>query len=329
MNLKPSLLCLVIGSLATSVLAADLTPAELRAKAKQSFGVLPDKMPGSDQDTSARVQLGRKLYFETRLSKDNSMSCNSCHRLDEFLGGADRGPTSKGVASKFGDRNSPTTLNAGFHFAQFWDGRAANLREQAKGPVLNPIEMAMPDEAEVVSRLKADAEYPQLFARAFPGQPEKITYDNMAEAIAAFERTLITHDRFDDFQRGDDRALSVTELKGLYLVTTLGCTTCHAGPVMGGNLYMKIGLVHPYETADLGRQKITNDDSDNRKFKVPSLRNVAITGPYFHDGKITSLKEAVTKMAYHQLDKQLTDQESETIVAFLKSLTDKPRVVVE
>jgi cytochrome c peroxidase len=286
-------------------------------------------MPGSDQDTPARVQLGRKLYFETQLSKDNSMSCNSCHRLDDFLGGADRGPTSKGVASKLGDRNSPTTLNAGFHFAQFWDGRAANLREQAKGPVLNPVEMAMPTEAEVVSRIKPDANYRQLFAQAFPGQPAKITYDNMAETIAAFERTLITHDRFDDFQRGDNRALSLAELKGLNLVTTLGCTTCHEGPVMGGNLFMKIGLVHPYETADLGRQKVTNDDSDNRKFKVPGLRNVAITAPYFHDGKITSLKEAVTKMAYHQLDKQLTDQESDTIVAFLKSLTDKPRVVVE
>ncbi len=329
MNRNRSLVYLFIAAIATSVQAADPTPAELRAKAKQIFGVLPDKMPGSGQDTPARVQLGRKLYFEKRLSRDSSMSCNSCHRLDEFLGGADRGATSKGVASKFGDRNSPTTLNAGFHLAQFWDGRAANLKEQAKGPVLNPVEMAMPSEAEVVSRLKADANYPELFARAFPATTEKITYDNMAEAIAAFERTLITRDRFDDFQRGDDAALSAAELKGLNLVTTLGCTTCHSSPVMGGNQYMKIGLVHPYETADVGRQKITNDDSDNRKFKVPSLRNVAITAPYFHDGKVTSLKEAVTKMAYHQLDKQLTDQEGETIVAFLQALTDKPRVVAD
>ena len=282
-------------------------------------------MPASENDTPARVELGRKLYFEKKLSKDQSISCNSCHLLDKFQGGVDNEPTSSGVGGQHGDRNSPTTLNAGFNLAQFWDGRAPNLKEQAKGPVLNPVEMSMPDEATVVSRLKTDSAYPALFARAFPEASEKITYDTMAEAIAAFERTLITHDRFDDFQRGDDKALTTRELAGLNLVMTLGCTTCHVGPTIGGNSYQKVGLIHPYDTTDIGRAKITQEDSDRMKFKVPNLRNVALTAPYFHDGKITDLKEAVTKMAYHQLDKKLTADEADSIVAFLSALTDKPR----
>jgi cytochrome c peroxidase len=307
--------------------AATLNPTELRTKAKESFGALPAKMPGSDADTAARVELGRKLYFEKKLSLDNTISCNSCHRVDEFLGGVDNEPTSEGVNKKFGDRNSPTTLNAGFHFAQFWDGRAPTLKEQAKGPVLNPVEMAMPSDAEVVKRLKADAAYQRMFAKAFPETQDKITYDNIAEAIAAFERTLITHDRFDDFQSGDDKALTADEMAGLQLVLSTGCTTCHVGPAMGGNSYQKLGLVNAYDTPDIGREKVTKEESDRKKFKVPSLRNVAITGPYFHDGKIGGLKETVIKMAYHQLDKKLTDDEAAKIVAFLESLTDKPRVV--
>jgi cytochrome c peroxidase len=190
--------------------------------------------------------------------------------------------------------------------------------------VLNPVEMAMPSEEEVVRRLKADASYQKLFAKAFPDAPD-ITYDNMAEAIAAFERTLITHDRFDDFQNGDDNALTPKEQKGLDLVMTLGCTTCHVGPAIGGTSYQKVGLVHPYQTTDVGRAKVTKEESDSLKFKVPSLRNVALTAPYFHDGKIATLKEAVGKMAYHQLDKQLTEAETDCIVAFLYALTDKPR----
>ncbi len=305
--------------------AGSPTPAELRAKAKELFGPLPDKMPGSDNDTPARVELGRKLYFEKTLSKDQSISCNSCHMIDNYQGGVDNEPTSAGVGGKHGDRNSPTVLNAGFHMAQFWDGRAPTLKEQAKGPVLNPVEMAMPEEAEVVKRLKTDSTYEKMFAQAFPAAAERVTYDNMAEAIAAFERTLITHDRFDDFQRGDDKALSPKELEGLNLVMTLGCTTCHVGPTMGGNSYQKVGLVHPYETTDTGRAKVTKEDSDNMKFKVPSLRNVALTAPYFHDGKIATAQEAVTKMAYHQLDKKLTPEQADSIVAFLHALTDKPR----
>ncbi len=315
------------GSLAAAETSAAPSVTALRAKARELFGPLPDKMPGSEADTPARVELGRKLYFEKKLSIDNSLSCNSCHRLDEFLGGVDNEPTSPGFKRQRGDRNSPTTLNAGFHFVQFWDGRAENLKAQAKGPVLNPVEMAMPAEAEAVKRLNADTAYQRMFAKAFPGMADPINYDNLAEAIAAFERTLITRDRFDDFQKGDDQALTAQELKGLHLLTSIGCSTCHVGPVLGGNSYQKIGLIHPYETKDLGREQATKDEEDRGRFKVPSLRNIALTAPYFHDGKVATLRDAVVKMAHLQLDKTLTDAEADVLVAYLDALTDKPRAV--
>jgi cytochrome c peroxidase len=324
-NLTASVLGALVLTSAFTVTAADPTAAAVRELAKQVVGVIPDQMPGAENDTKARVELGRKLYFEKNLSINGSISCNSCHRVDQNLGGVDNEPTSPGAFGKRGGRNSPTSLNAGFQLAQFWDGRAANLAAQAKGPVLNPIEMAMPTEPEVVAKLKKDQAYPALFKQAFPQAAEPVTYDNYAEAVAAFERTLITRDRFDDFQKGSDQALKGDELKGAHLFLTVGCTTCHNGPVIGGQMYMKLGLVHPYPTQDVGRFEVTKDADDKFKFKVPMLRNIAITGPYFHDGSIKTLEEAVKKMAYHQLDKQLTDTEVKQMVAFLKTLTDKPR----
>lgn len=301
--------------------------SELRDQAKLLFGPLPEKMPGSEKDTPARVELGKKLYFDVRLSVNDSQSCNTCHRVDENRGGVDNEPTSLGAHGKRGGRNSPTTLNAGFHFAQFWDGREPHLQAQAKGPVLNPVEMAMPDEAAVVAKLGAVDEYKELFAKAFPDAEKPLTYDNMAEAIAAFERTLITKDRFDDFMKGDDKALGAQELKGLELFMNIGCITCHMGPVIGGNTYQKAGLIHPYEnTEDKGRHDVTKDEADLYKFKVPSLRNIELTAPYFHDGVQKTLAGAVWKMGYIQLDKQLQPDEVEAIVAFLKSMTDKARV---
>lgn len=302
------------------------TPAELRAKAKETFGVLPDKMPGSEHDTPALVKLGEKLYFEKRLSVNNTQSCNSCHAVDKGRGGVDNEPTSPGAFGKRGGRNSPTVLNAGFHLAQFWDGRAATLVDQAKGPVLNPVEMAMPNEAEVLKRLTADKEYPGLFAKAFPGDKEKITYHNVAQAIAAFERTLITRDRFDDFQKGSDKALSAAELRGLSTFMQIGCTTCHNGPVIGGNSYQKTGLVNPYpHSKDEGRFAVTKDEDDKGKMKVPSLRNIALTHPYFHDGKVAQLDETVRLMAWMQLGLKLEDQQVADLTAFLKALSDKER----
>lgn len=298
----------------------------LQKKAKVNFGIMPDKMPGSENDTEARIALGEKLYFDKILSENNSQSCNSCHNIEGKAAGVDNLPTSPGAFGKNGDRNSPTVLNAGFHFAQFWDGRSKDLQDQAKGPVLNPVEMAMPSDTEVVKRLKAHEEYPDLFSKAFPDAKDPVTYDNMAEAIAAFERTLITYDRLNDFVKGDHKALSKEEREGLDLFLATGCASCHNGVVLGGNSYRKVGQVHPYETEDLGRYQVTKKETDKHIFKVASLRNVALTGPYFHDGSVKTLDEAVKLMAYHQLDKKLEDKEVKKIVKFLDTLSDKNRL---
>ncbi|MCB1191685.1 MAG: cytochrome-c peroxidase [Leptospiraceae bacterium] len=289
------------------------------------FKVIPDKMPDAEKDTKALVDLGRKLYFEKKLSANNNQSCNACHDIENKRGGVDNLQTSVGSHGQNGGRNAPTVLNAGFHIAQFWDGRSPNLKEQAKGPILNPVEMAMPSEKAVEEKLASTSEYVELFTKAFPDAKKKITYDNLAHAIAAFERTLKTNDRFDDFMRGDFKALSKTELRGLETFLNTGCTNCHNGPLIGGNSYRKVGELNPYQTEDLGRYEVTKQESDKYFFKVPSLRNVALTAPYFHDGKIKTLDEAVKTMAKIQLNKDLKDNEVADIVAFLNALTDKIR----
>jgi cytochrome c peroxidase len=317
---------IVIVALGSLCMISAAEPGALRAKAKEFLAPLPEKMPGAEKDTKELIRLGEKLYFEKRLSLNEQMSCNDCHMVDKNRAGVDNEATSLGVHGKRGDRNSPTTLNAGFHFAQFWDGRAKDLEEQAQGPVLNPVEMAMPDQDTVVKRLKADKDYPGLFKAAFPGQEQPISYENFARAVAAFERTLITRDRVDDFLRGDDKALNAQELRGLDLFLTTGCTTCHTGPTIGGNMYQKIGVLHPYaNTTDKGRITVTKEEWDEYRFKVPSLRNVALTWPYFHDGKAADLDTAIREMAYLQLDKKLTDTEIADLKAFLTALSDKTR----
>ncbi|EMO78023.1 di-heme cytochrome C peroxidase [Leptospira kirschneri str. 200801925] len=304
---------------------------------KKIFGTIPDKMPGGEVDTPELIQLGEKLYFEKKLSANDTQSCNSCHNVVGKAAGVDNLPTSPGAFGKNGVRNSPTVLNAGFHIAQFWDGRAKDLKEQAKGPILNLVEMAMPSALEVEKKIGQIPEYQELFAKAYPDsltkensntltRTQKITYDNITGAIAAFERTLKTQDRFDDFQKGSHNALSVEEQEGLEKFITTGCITCHIGPLLGGNSFRKLGQVNPYEnSSDTGRQNLTKNSSDAFVFKVPSLRNVAITGPYFHDGKVTTLEEAVKKMAHLQLGKDLSDSDTKLIVTFLKTLTDKNR----
>ncbi|EJP18306.1 cytochrome-c peroxidase [Leptospira interrogans] len=304
---------------------------------KKIFGTIPDKMPGGEVDTPELIQLGEKLYFEKRLSANDTQSCNSCHNVVGKAAGVDNLPTSPGAFGKNGVRNSPTVLNAGFHITQFWDGRAKDLKEQAKGPILNPVEMAMPSASEVEKKIGQIPEYQELFAKAYPDsltkensntltRAQKITYDNITGAIAAFERTLKTQDRFDDFQKGNHKALSIEEQEGLEKFIATGCITCHVGPLLGGNSFRKLGQINPYEnSSDKGRQDLTKNSSDAFVFKVPSLRNVAITGPYFHDGKITTLEEAVKKMAHLQLGKDLSDSDTKLIVTFLKTLTDKNR----
>lgn len=320
----------------SGVLAASDEPAkagsqkpvedDLRAEALAVFAKLPEAMPGSENDTPARIELGKKLYFEKAISINRTQSCNDCHRVDENLGGSDGLPTSKGAGGEFGGRNSPTVLNAGLHVAQFWDGRAVDLAEQAKGPVLNPIEMGMPDETLVLQRL-VEAGYEPMFKAVFPDAQPALSYDTYAEAVAAFERTLITRDAFDDFLGGDSKALNARARQGLALFMETGCTDCHHGALLGGNEFRKMGEVEAYaNTEDLGRFDVTKKDDDKFVFKVPSLRNIAITGPYFHDGKSRTLKDAVQQMARLQLGSELDDQQMTQMLAFLRTLTDKPRI---
>jgi cytochrome c peroxidase len=287
----------------------------------QMFQPLPEVVPSSTNPiTDEKVNLGRMLYYEPRLSKGQQISCNSCHMLDKY--GADGQATSDGHKGKLGDRNSPTVYNAAGHFAQFWDGRAANVEEQAKGPVMNPVEMAMPSEKQVIAVVKSMPDYVDAFKKAFPGEKDPISFDNMAKAIGAFERKLITPSRWDKFLRGDAQALTNEEKAGFNVYMEAGCQACHAGIYLGGNMYQKLGAVKPWpDTSDPGREKVTKNEADRMFFKVPGLRNIAETGPYYHHGKVATLEEAVSKMAEYQLGKNLTDSQVKSMVAWLKTLT--------
>ncbi len=298
----------------------------LMSRANRIFSPLPEVMPGAENDTPERIALGKKLFFEKRLSINNKQSCASCHILDKGFAGVDNLPTSPGARGEQGTRNSPTVLNAGWQDSQFWDGRAEDLVEQAKGPILNPIEMGMPDEKTVEQKIQGIAEYQTAFAKAFPNDKPAITYQNIAEAIAAFERTLITPSRFDDFMKGDAAALSAAEQRGLKTFLKLDCQSCHDGRLIGGETYEPLGKENPYENqADQGMYLVTKDEADRMFFKVAQLRNIALTAPYFHDGKIATLDKAVRKMGKLQLDVDLSDQQVNDIVSFLKALTDKNR----
>jgi cytochrome c peroxidase len=272
--------------------------------------------------TPARVDLGRMLYYDTRFSLNNGIACNTCHQLDNF--GVDGEPTSPGHEGVRGERNSPTVYNAALHTAQFWDGRAADVEEQAKGPIMNPVEMAMGSETDVLAVIDSIPDYPALFAAAFPeASDDPVTFDNISIAIGAFERALMTPGPLDDFIGGDYDALSEDAQKGLELFLDVGCITCHAGPAVGGGMYQKLGLIEPYETEDTGRYQVTGNEADKYFFKVPSLRNVAKTGPWLHDGSVTELSEMVRIMARHQLGKQLDDEQVRLLVTFLESLTGR------
>lgn len=286
-----------------------------------AFGKLPDAMKAEGRELSDdRIALGRMLYFDKRLSKNHDISCNSCHMLDKF--GVDGEPTSPGHKGQRGDRNSPTVYNAAAHIAQFWDGRAKDVEEQAKGPVLNPVEMAMADEGSVVAVLKSIPGYAEPFKKAYPEAKDPITYENMAVAIGAFERKLLTPSKWDAFLGGDKKALSDAEKKGFNEFAAAGCPTCHSGVMVGGAMYQKLGLAKPWpSTKDEGRFALTKNDADKFMFKVPSLRNIAKTGPYFHDGSVADLGEAVKMMSEHQLGKELKKEQIDSIVAFLGALT--------
>ncbi len=294
-------------------------PSMGSAKLRSFFRQKPSEVRAPVQDSPETIALGRMLFFEKRLSKNHDLSCNSCHDLATF--GVDNKPTSEGHKGQRGARNAPTVFHAANHVAQFWDGRAATLEDQAKGPVMNPVEMAMPDEGRVLATLSSMPEYVKSFKASFPKEKKALSVNNAARAIAAFERQLITKSRFDRFLAGEDEALTEQERRGLERFASLGCTTCHNGPSVGGNSFQKLGVMEEYPTEDKGRFGVTQNDEDVRKFRVPTLRNVAKTGPYFHDGSVQDLPTAVRLMGKHQLGEALSDAEVEDIVAFLHSLT--------
>ncbi len=268
----------------------------------------------------AQIELGRLLYFEKRLSRDDSISCNSCHDTKRF--GVDGKAFSVGFDKHLTGRNSPTSFNAFMHIAQFWDGRAPTVEEQAKGPILAGGEMAMPSGDGVVAKLGKIKGYPEKFKEAFPDSDPALTYDHVGKAIGAYERLFVTPGRFDKLLGGDAKALNEQEIRGLKLFTTTGCTTCHNGPLVGGNVYQKVGLVKPWPNQkDQGRFGITKVEADRMFFKVPSLRNIEKTAPYFHDATGTTLEMSIATMARHQLNKELPQEEIAALAAFLKSLT--------
>lgn len=284
------------------------------------FRPLPAEAPSADNElTEAKINLGRMLYYETRISKGGKMSCNSCHQLDKY--GQDNLPFSPGHEGKLGGRSSPPTYNAAFHLAQFWDGRAPSVEEQAKGPVLNPVEMGMPSADFVVEVLKSIPGYVDAFKAAFPGEADPINYNNFGKAVGAFERKLVTPSRWDDYLKGKKDALTAEEVKGYENFAKAGCATCHNGPAVGGAMYQKLGLVKAWpDLKDAGRMEATKLESDKHFFKVPSLRNITETAPYLHDGSVKGLDEMVFKMAEYQLGKTLTADEVSSIVTFLKAL---------
>jgi cytochrome c peroxidase len=325
----------VIAAAAALLLAAApqaRSTGDVAKKARATFKPIPARAPDprDNPSTPAKVELGRMLYFEPRLSSSQLISCNTCHNVG--LGGADLQETSIGHGWQKGPRNAPTVLNAVFNTAQFWDGRAEDLKAQAKGPVQASVEMNAKPE-RVVETLRSIPGYAPLFARAFPGEKEPISFDNMAKAIESFEATLLTPGaQFDRWLGGEAKALGAAEMAGLAAFMTEGCTGCHAGVNVGGDGYYPFGVVEsPSDEVrppgDTGRFKVTNTAGDRYAFRAPALRNVAITQPYFHSGKVWKLEDAVRVMGSSQLGAKLDEAEVAGITAFLRTLTGKqPKV---
>jgi len=294
---------------------------QVNTEALQLFAPLPAVMSSLDNPvTDAKVRLGRILYYDPRLSANQKISCNSCHPLDAY--GAESKSVSTGFKNQQGKRNAPTVYNAAGHFVQFWDGRAPTVEEQAKGPITNPVEMAMPSNAAAVEVIKSMPDYVALFHVAFPKETDPITYNNMALAIGAFERGLVTPSAWDAFIQGDQSALTDAQKSGFNTFAATGCQWCHAGPYVGGSAYQKLGVVKPWPNQDdQGVYQLTKDDVDKMVFKVPSLRNIKRTGPYFHDGSVATLDRAIRNMAVHQRGVTLTDAQVKSIEAWMDSLT--------
>ena len=315
--------------LTVPVFAADSLMTAAQAKFKP-IPTVPPALPDNPTNP-AKVELGKMLYFDPRLSASHAISCNSCHNVG--LGGVDASETSIGHRWQRGGRNAPTVLNAVFNRAQFWDGRAKDLEEQAGGPMVNPIEMASPQE-HVTEQLTAIPGYAAAFGAAFPGESAPVTLANAQKAIAVFEATLITPNApFDKYLQGDESALTATQKQGLQLFMDKGCSVCHNGMNLGGGMYAPFGVVENpgadlLPPNDKGRFTVTKSVSDQYVYKVPTLRNIALTAPYFHTGRSWDLRQAVAVMGVSQLGAQLTAGETEKIAAFFDALTgEQPKIV--
>lgn len=297
------------------------TEAAAQDAALAAFAPLPATFASdANISTPEKVALGRMLYYDTRISSGGDVSCYVCHPLHDY--GTTHRATGVGHRVQRGDRNEPTVYNAAGHVAQFWDGRAPDVEAQALGPVLNPIEMGMPDGESVVAILKGIPGYVAAFRAAFPNDADPVTFENFGRAIGAFERGLVTPSRWDDYLNGSSGALTSNEVAGFRTFVDVGCATCHTGALIGGTMYRKAGLANAwYDTRDPGREQVTANASDRMTFKVPSLRNVEETWPFFHDGSVQRLEDAVQLMAWHQLGTRLTDEQVNAISTWLRTLT--------
>ncbi len=320
-HIKWVVLVLSLCLISVTYLLSESGKAQVNDEALKLFAPLPAVMDSPDNVvTDAKVKLGRVLYYDPRLSASQKISCNTCHPLDAY--GAESTRVSTGHKNQKGTRNAPTVYNAAGHFVQFWDGRASTIEEQAKGPIENPVEMAMPSDAAAVQVLQSMPEYVALFQQAFPKDKDPITYNNMALAIGAFERGLVTPSRWDAFLEGNQSALTDAEKSGFNTFAATGCQWCHYGPYVGGSAYQKLGVMKPWpRQTDQGRYQVTKDEVDKMVFKVPSLRNINKTGPYFHDGSVPTLNQAIRDMAVHQRGVELTDAQVKSIETWMGSLT--------
>ena len=321
-SIRQAVMATALGIISLTASAADWQPLPAQAPA-----------PADNPTTPEKVELGRMLYLDPRFSSTGTVSCNSCHNV--MLGGEDNRAVSMGVHGQTGGRSAPTVWNSGFSSAQFWDGRAATLEEQAKGPVTNPIEMGMGELEEAMNRVRDIPGYRPYFEKAFPGA-DPMTVDNAAKAVAAYERSLVTPDSsFDRYLKGDKQAMTAQQVSGMNTFESTGCTSCHSGPAFNGpamapgtGFFMKSptfadnDYVKKYQlVADPGRFEVTGKEADRSLWKVPTLRNIALTAPYFHNGSVKALDEAVRVMAKVQLNKDLGEAETADIVAFLNALS--------
>lgn len=307
---------ILVAGLAGAAIALAPSPAMSQSKGEPIQPIVRPRVTNP-----AKVELGKKLFFDPRLSLSGFISCNSCHNLS--MGGTDNLETSIGHNWHRGPINAPTVLNSSLSLAQFWDGRAKDLADQAGGPIANPGEMAFTHDL-TTDVLLSIPQYVDAFKGAYG--TDKVTIDEVKDAIAAFEATLVTPDsRFDLWLRGNRRAINAEELAGYKLFKSSGCVACHYGPAVGGASFQKMGLFGTYETKStaIGRADVTGQDADRMKFKVPTLRNVELTYPYFHDGAAHTLEQAVSVMGKLQLGREFTPGEVAEIVAFLKTLTGK------